>query len=304
MESDSVFTVAAVVVTYNRKELLKECISALLNQTYKNLDIFVIDNASTDGTKEYIKEYINLSMIHYYNTQKNIGGAGGFNRGIRLTARKGYDYIWLMDDDTIPQNDSLEQLMNAAQLVNYNFGFLSSYAEFVDGSPCIMNIPDLKQTGWIYDKQFIKDGLIEADRATFVSFLVPRKIVLKEGLPIKEFFIWADDTEYSKRISKDFPCYFVSDSIVTHKVTSNPGAIDDDFINCDVNRLKRYRYRYRNRFYVIKREGPRAIWNYWGEFLSLNLKIFHAKSHRLKRLRVLWSGYISGLFFNPSIEYI
>lgn len=52
--------VTAVVVTYNRKTLLKECIESLLAQTYKNLDILVIDNASTDGTEGFVKK----SIIH------------------------------------------------------------------------------------------------------------------------------------------------------------------------------------------------------------------------------------------------
>ncbi len=304
MESKQGLSVAAIVVTYNRKELLQECITALLNQTYENLDIFVIDNASSDGTKEYIRNHISSSRIHYYNTKENIGGAGGFNKGIQLVSKREYDYLWLMDDDTIPECNSLEQLMNAAKQLKYNFGFLSGYAQFVDGTPCKMNIPDLKQPNWIYDRNFISDGLVEIERATFVSFLLPREIVLKVGLPIKEFFIWADDTEYSKRISKDFPCYFVNNSVVTHKVKSNTGASDDDFINCDINRLGRYRYRYRNRFYVIKREGPRAIWDYLEEVIAMNFKLFGASNHRLKRIAVLWSGFIEGLFFNPPIEYI
>lgn len=75
--------IAAVVVTYNRKELLKKNIEALLKQTYKEFDIYIIDNASTDGTYEYIKEYIDSNQIHYENTNKNLGGAGGFNFGIK-----------------------------------------------------------------------------------------------------------------------------------------------------------------------------------------------------------------------------
>lgn len=71
-------TIAAVVVTFNRKELLKENIEALIKQTYKEFDIFIIDNASTDGTEESIREYIQSNKIKYVNTGKNLGGARGF----------------------------------------------------------------------------------------------------------------------------------------------------------------------------------------------------------------------------------
>ena len=69
--------IVAVVVTYNRKDMLKECITALLNQTYHDLDIMVIDNCSTDGTINLVKN-INDSRVIYINTGENIGGDGGF----------------------------------------------------------------------------------------------------------------------------------------------------------------------------------------------------------------------------------
>lgn len=68
--------VVAVVVTYNRKELLKECIEALLNKSSKKCDVLVIDNNSNDGTYEYIKKYIDDKKIIYKNTGENLGGAG------------------------------------------------------------------------------------------------------------------------------------------------------------------------------------------------------------------------------------
>ena len=75
-------SVAAVVVTYNRKELLKEAIDALLMQSVAEADVLVVDNASTDGTKDYIADYIDQGQIIYINTGENLGGAGGFNFGI------------------------------------------------------------------------------------------------------------------------------------------------------------------------------------------------------------------------------
>lgn len=67
--------VIAVIVTYNRKELLKESIEALINQKYENCNILVIDNNSTDGTKDYIKKFIEEEKIMYENTGENLGGA-------------------------------------------------------------------------------------------------------------------------------------------------------------------------------------------------------------------------------------
>ena len=73
-------TIAAVVVTYNRKELLCECIEGLLAQTKRVDAIYIIDNASTDGTKEALGAYVEAGSIVYVNTGANLGGAGEIGR--------------------------------------------------------------------------------------------------------------------------------------------------------------------------------------------------------------------------------
>ena len=101
--------IAAVVVTYNRKELLRECIEALLVQSMNQLDILLIDNASTDGTYEYVEDLVmENDTIYYMNTGSNLGGAGGFHYGLKEAYNRGYDYMWIMDDDTIATPDALK----------------------------------------------------------------------------------------------------------------------------------------------------------------------------------------------------
>ena len=131
--------VVAVVVTYNRKKLLEECINALLMQTYSPLDILIIDNASTDGTNKLVAEFSN-SRVKYVNTGKNLGGAGGFQFGVKEAAKRNYDYLWLMDDDSIPTLGALSTLMDTASNIN-EFGFLCSKVLWKDKSICKMNIP-------------------------------------------------------------------------------------------------------------------------------------------------------------------
>ena len=74
--------VVAIVVTYNRCELLRECIEHLKKSEYQ-ADILIVDNASTDGTAQMVSEYVNNMDVFYTNTGANIGGAGGFNYGIK-----------------------------------------------------------------------------------------------------------------------------------------------------------------------------------------------------------------------------
>lgn len=127
-------SIAVVVVTYNRKVLLKEALEAIANQNVKDIKVLVVDNASTDGTKEYIAEALTDSRFSYLNTGANLGGAGGFNFGIKEAVKLGCDYIWIMDDDCIVHKDSLEKLLQFAKEKNDDFGFLSSVVKWTDGS--------------------------------------------------------------------------------------------------------------------------------------------------------------------------
>ncbi len=125
----------AIVVTYNRISLLKQCIDHLTNQEIP-CDILIVDNASTDGTSQYIDGLTDIMCLHL---EQNTGGAGGFNAGIRWGAEHGYKYLWVMDDDTLPMSNALKVLLNAAETLNDCFGFLASTPLWIDGTPCRMN---------------------------------------------------------------------------------------------------------------------------------------------------------------------
>ena len=95
----AVKTVAIIAVTYNMLELLKEEINSLREQTYKDAQIIVVNNGSTDDTLSWLQQQQDIITI----TQKNLGGAGGFYTGMKYAAENGYKYCWVMDDDVICQ---------------------------------------------------------------------------------------------------------------------------------------------------------------------------------------------------------
>ncbi len=287
----------AIIVTYNRKELLIECIESIRNQENTECDILVIDNHSTDGTREYLSEYINNNFIIYIDTGENLGGAGGFNFGIKQGAILGYKYLWIMDDDCIPSNNALEVLLSADKSLKGNYGFLSSKALWKDGSICKMNVQRKTLTKNLksYDKQ-----LIPVVMASFVSLFVKTDIVKEIGLPIKEFFIWTDDWEYTRRISRKYISYVVADSIVFHKSNSNiPADISTD----SMNRLSRYMYLYRNDICLYRREG---IKGFIYEILRIPYHILKvllkADNHKIHRISIIIKGSLQGLKFKPTIE--
>lgn len=194
--------VVAVVVTYNRKEKLKINIECLLNQTYKINKIIIIDNCSTDGTYDYIKEILNKNkIIKYIKLEKNTGGSGGFHAGLEFALKTNNDYIWGMDDDAFPERDALKMLMNHS---NHNVCLWSNCNK---------------------DNDFEED-IKEVKEWMFVGFFIPCKIVKNIGLPRKDFFIFFDDYEYSKRIREyGYKIYKVKNSIINHIDSSSSNII-------------------------------------------------------------------------------
>ena len=286
----------AIVVTYNRKELLLENIEALLNQKPIRPDVLVIDNNSTDGTAEAISSY--MDRIIYFNTGENLGGAGGFHCGIKKAVEMGYEFLWIMDDDCIPYDNALKAFVDADTSLKGDYGFFSSKVLWKDGSICKMNVQRETLTGYL--KEF-DSGIKSVAMASFVSLFVKADVVKQFGLPIKEFFIWTDDWEFTRRISREMKCYYIPDSVVLHKSALNVGA---HIYNDTYERLDRYNYLYRNDVYLYKREGIRGfcyeVVRLTGHILKVLIK---AKSHRLKRISTIIRGTFRGFTFNPTIEY-
>lgn len=290
--------VAAVVVTYNRLPLLRQCLAALKNQTVSPAAVWVIDNASTDGTAQAVQA-MQFPQLVYRNTGKNLGGAGGFSYGVREAAQGGYDALWLMDDDTIPEPDALRQLLQADDVLQGNYGWLSSRALAPDGTDQPMNLQ--RKTPY-RDLDGFQGETLPAVMASFVSLFVRTEAVRKYGLPIAEFFIWSDDWEYTRRISRAMPCYVVPASRVVHAM-QNPGTVN---IATDVPaRWGRYRYFYRNDVVLYRREGLLG----WAWLLAKDL--WHTvqvmrdpRGNRRERIAIIWKGFAAGIRFSPPISYL
>ncbi len=291
--------VGTVVVTHNRKELLLRSIHALLEGKQEGQLIFIIDNASDDGTKEAIAPFVDNQTVFYYPTGGNYGGSYGFNYGMKLAFRHGCDYAWLMDDDCIVRQDSLEKLLAFLQQhTTETIGFLSSHVLWKDGSISLMNVQKTSLGHKITD--FTKDQPIRI--ASFVSCLVNLKAAEEVGLPIKDFFVWGDDVEYTYRVSEKFPSYFVADSIVEHHSAVNSGV---NIVTADADHLERYRYAYRNESYFYtksKLAGKTYL------FLKICLHtariLFKHCNHKFRRLHYVYHYTFEGKRFHPHIEYV
>lgn len=293
----------AVVVTYNRPDLLENCIKHISVQTFP-CDILVVDNASTDDTCARMTALVDRGDILYRRMEKNLGGAGGFHFGMRWAAESGYDYVWVMDDDCQPENDALEKLMDAGKVLGGpdKYGFLSGAVLWTDGQGCLMNRQKIVRNSTV-SKELADLGIFPVEQATFVSTLIPTAHIWQYGLPLAEYFIWNDDIEYTRRLAvrNKLPCYLVGQSRAVHLMSENCGsnvALDKP------ERIARYRYAYRNECCTYHREGLYGRAYYAArcgrDFLRI---LFLAKDHRLERFGALFSGMFQGLFFRPEVEY-
>lgn len=191
--------IIATIVTFNRKKDLEKCLCALSKQTYKDFDVLVVNNGSTDGTKEYL-ESLGESIITI--NQENLGGAGGFYTGMKYMYDHGYDWLWMMDDDGLPDEKQLEELYKYGEKGNMVLNAIVINKD--DHSRLafsIMNPVDIC-------KKQLTDSLFHPFNGTFIH----RSVIDKIGFIKKEMFIWGDEQEYLRRIK--------SNGIIPQTVTS------------------------------------------------------------------------------------
>lgn len=290
------FKTACIIVTFNKLSLFKECLQSVMNQSKKVDLILVVDNHSNDGTEEFMESIIsNENNIKYFRLSKNIGGAGGFNYGLKKAYEENIDFIWIMDDDTVPYSDALEHLMPYAENTNLNWGFLSSNVRWIDGTPCLMNIPDVNLR-W-NDKA--DEGLIRINSASFVSLLIKKQALDEVGYPIKDFFIWNDDVEFTLRLSQNHEGFFIPTSKVMHKMAKNNLV---DIIKDD--RIGRYFFGIRNSLFTSKIQGKKSFVKcLLQQFVMIGKVLFIKNEFKFKKVRVILRGIGAGLTFNPSIEH-
>lgn len=263
--------ICAVVVTYNRKALLEECLTALLDQTRPLDEIIVIDNASTDGTDDLVKE--RFPGVTYVKLAKNTGGAGGFHEGMKLAFEKGHDWIWVMDDDAIAMADALEELTHPELMALGQVAALATAVIDTSGYVCenhrrLLNGRSLTKWAFELEKHSVPveryaDAHFEIDTGSFVGFLVRRETIEKVGLPRKEFFIYWDDVEYSLRIRKVGRIITIPGSKIVHKPPVRSRAMT----------WRKLYYFHRNRVYTCRlHDSPDASF-YWRALVTALLML-------------------------------
>lgn len=316
-------SVCAVVVTFNRKELLTKCLDALLNQTLKLQAIYVVDNNSTDKTEElllqkgfidtlpnYDEKFVTEQLhedvlIRYIRLPENLGGAGGFYEGVKEAYEDDYDWVWIMDDDAFPTGTCLENLQpyfnleNTVALASLKVDLDGNilyhhrgYFNFTHGLPIQKHIT-------IEDTQ---KEITDIDMASFVGLLIKKEAIFAIGFPKKEFFIHADDLEYCIRLRTQGKIKLINKSVIKHAEGSVQGTFKKSFMGIQVDRRPYEKlwinyYMQRNLIWLGRKYSKNKfslyitiIKNYLKTFIGIIL----FDDHKLKRLKFYTNAYMDG----------
>ena len=291
--------VIAVVVTYNRRDLLLESLAAVLGQTRAPDKVIVVDNASEDGTAAAVRGQ--FPSVHLAELRRNSGGAGGFAGGMALALADGADLIWLMDDDTVPEPGALNALLGARDRMAAQDrsggppALVASQVLWTDGREHPMNTPRRKPFAAKAERLAAAAvGCVPIRSASFVSVLVDAAECRRRGLPRADYFLWNDDFEFTTRLLRGNTGLLCPASVVVHKTKT--------FGSTDADPGDRFFYEVRNKVWMFKDSAPLAPLEraaYGGSTLRRWARTF-ARSHDRRTLRQsLFRGIAAGVRTSP-----
>jgi GT2 family glycosyltransferase len=248
-------TVAVVVVTHNRADLLTRLLDGLAAQSRRPDAVIVVDNASTDHTAEVLDARTDLPLDVI--TQDNLGGAGGFHAGVRAAYDAGWDRVWLVDDDVVPAPGCLAALVAVDEdcLIAVREDLTGTLVEkaaveFDLRNPLAIR-PKRSTVDSTYADRASMPPLVEVQNVAFEGFMVRRSVITEIGFPDPAFFIFYDDAEYAVRARRaGRHVWAVRDAVLVRQLDFNQQH--------DLSGWKGF-YMYRNLFVVHLRHGENAL---------------------------------------------
>lgn len=218
-------SVSVVICNYNKKEYVLKCINSVLESSFNNLDIYVVDNASIDDSAKAIREKFD-NKVNLIENKENLGGSGGFNTGIRECLKRDYKYVLLLDNDVVLDKYAIESLYNYLD-VNTDVAVAGSKIYSMDNPSQIQEMGAEVDFGNFYIKPFYKGHIddenlpkvVECDYVPACSMMIRVDAIKKVGIMDEENFIYWDDIDWGYRFKKSkYKVVTYSKSIVWHKM--------------------------------------------------------------------------------------
>jgi GT2 family glycosyltransferase len=211
--------VGVVILNWNAFEMTVECIESLRKLDYPSYELYIVDNASTDGSYEKLLSSKFNGDVHVILNPTNLGYAGGVNAGIVKAIENGCSYIWLVNNDAkIINSSALTELVKtceedkkigaAGSLIKYPTGEI----QFAGGE---IKLPLVK--GIHFEENL--NRVSETEYVTGCSLLIPKQVIERIGLISEDYFLYYEDADYCKKIKQaGYKCVVVPNSILEHEL--------------------------------------------------------------------------------------
>lgn len=260
--------VLVILVTFNRLDKLKKALESYEKQTYPIEKLIVVDNCSTDGTVEYLKNWESKKIgfkRQLLLIKENSGGAGGFGKGMEFALtqinRNKLDVDWILvsDDDAFPKNDALQKMFEFYDSLNdeeqKKISSLSSavinHGEIHEAHRSRIEKSILRVRFVGVSKKEYEKPFFEMDLFSYVGTMIKVNALNKAGTTKQELFIYGDDNEHSLRLKKYGKLLCIPKSQFIH---DTPGV--------EIRKVGWHNYyNRRNQLYILKKYfSKRYFW--------------------------------------------
>lgn len=295
--------VKVLIVTFNRKNYLTKLLRSLSCSLYPIQSILIIDNNSSDGTSDalysdgiinaplrdtIVSKVWNNIIVDYYLNSENEGGAGGFSKGFDILQKQNFDFLWVMDDDVLPDENCLTQLIESIDDEHCVTIPNRSDNNYIDNAKIKLNLSN--PFSFYLDRKVpansIRTSTIEVENMPFEGPLIKKSVIDAVGIPDKSYFIFFDDTDYATRILKYTKILFVKNAILCRQR-----------VQIKLNSFNwRDFYSFRNSVYFDKKYGKNVGVKYLRPFIRLNYLIFKSLlTFKFNRIPCYTRAYLDGV---------
>ncbi|MDT3435565.1 glycosyltransferase family 2 protein [Haloarcula sp. 1CSR25-25] len=248
--------VVAVVLNWNNYEDSSRCLESLIDQDYSNLDIILVDNASTDGSGEQLNgDFFDITVIY---TKENLGFAGGMNYGIRAAMEESPDYVWILNNDSILPKKTLEGLVPILEY-DSDIGILSPRIQteneelwFLQGA---INWRKCDVDHQVPDNNSAESQLISNEYIPMCAALIRSEVFEQIGLLPEDYFMYYEDVDFCiKTRRKGYRLATSTTTTITHIGSASSGS--------DLSALPTY-YNFRNRIHLARTYSDQSGSGFW-----------------------------------------
>jgi len=298
--------VAIIILNWNAYDDTFECLKSLEHLTYPYFHVFLVDNASQDNSFDKLQEDYKEGKfnvpITFIQTGANLGFAGGNNVAIKEAYNQGYQYFWLLNNDTVVDPNALTPLVDSikkdptigiAGSKIYYYGtnkiwFAGGIVNKLTGNTKHIGMKDIDSEKY--------SSVLDVDYVTGCSLFFRKEILDTVGYMVEDYFLYYEETDWNLRASQmGWKIKYIPTSVVYHKVSSSSGG--ESNISPAVNY-----YLIRNAIAMIKRTQPSyyitiaVIYSLWNVFKNI-LKIFlYRQDNKLVRIKLGFTAVFDGVF--------